>query len=181
MKQKLLVLAMFAALSPLGALAADSVPPSAAVQAQSGDPAPVKGIDDATFFGLNPIALPGYTWGSIMYPNSVISGRPDNVSGVFQGKVEQGADWFKFGDRKQFTLNTYVNVNYTADTYGLPWNNNVKPAIGTKIRMDGDWGVADLGVQYVYEYDWKQPSGVKNSGNGVQVYVDWYSGWNLKK
>lgn len=129
---------------------------------------------------FNPIALPGYTWGTMMWPNSVVKGVEDS-NFLFQGKVEQGADWFKFGDRKEFTVNTFVNATYSADSAGLPWNSYVKPAIGAKIRWDGDWGVAAAGVQYLYQRNWNVPNGSPDSGSGVQLFVEWYSNWNLKK
>jgi hypothetical protein len=127
-----------------------------------------------------PIGYPGYTWGSLTYPSSVIKNSPENDNLLFQGKIEQGVDWVKFGSRKEFTLNTFASVNYSLDSQGLPYNNKVMPAAGVKVRMTGEWGVADLGVQYVYENRWKYGED-QRSGSGVQAFLTWYSDWNLKQ
>lgn len=127
---------------------------------------------------FNPIALPGSTWGSITYPGSVLNGSPEENDVIFQGNVEQGADWFKFGDRKQFTFNTFVSMPFTVDSDGLPWNNKIQPGVGMKVRHNwGDSGVTDIGVRALYESRWKD----NQSGWGYQLFVNYYTNWDLKR
>ena len=131
----------------------------------------------------SPIALPGYTWGSAQYPASVIKGIPEHNDFLFSGRTEQGADWFKFGDRKEFTFNTFIGINYSVDTQGLPWNNKVQPQLGLKIRQDWtNGGMGELGVAYQWENRWNNYNNVKGptSGNGVVVYYNFYTNWDLK-
>jgi hypothetical protein len=127
---------------------------------------------------MAPLALPGYTWGNMTYPSSVIHNTPEYHDFVYQGKVEQGADWLKFGDSKQFTLNTFVDLNYTVDSKGLVYNNKVLPGIGVKIRHNwAENGVSEIGIKAVYEDQWKQGGG---SGFGVQAFFNYWAGWNLQ-
>lgn len=124
------------------------------------------------------IAYPGYAWGNIQYPNSIIKDTADYQNMVYQGKVEQGAVWFNFGDTKQFRLNTFVDLNYTVDTRGLVYNNKVLPGIGVKIQQQ--WAekvVSEYGVKLVYEDQWKQGGG---TGWGAQAFVNYWGGWDLK-
>jgi len=149
--------------------------------AWAADPAPAT----SGFSFPEPIALPGYTWGSAQYPASVIKGIPEHNDGLFSGRTEQGADWFKFGERKEFTFNTFVGINYSVDTQGLPWNNYVKPQLGMQLRHDwANGGSGTLGVAYQWEDRWKNEyNGVSapSHGNGVVVYYNFYTNWDLKK
>jgi hypothetical protein len=122
---------------------------------------------------LAQIAYPGYTWGTITFPNSVMknSGKElDNVA--LDMKVEQGIDWFKFG-QDSWRFNTYISLRVAADNQGLDYNNKVSPALGFKIRRDFDQGILDFGVQAVQERRWKIPT----KSSGYQAYASWWFGW----
>lgn len=128
------------------------------------------------------IAYPGYTWGGVMYPASVIKGDPERHDVLFNGRTEQGADWFKFGANKEFTFNTFVAANYAVDSQGLSYNNKVQPQIGAKIRHAwANGGSGELGVAYTYEDRWKTDAGQPSTGNGVQVFYNFYMNWDLKR
>ncbi len=122
-----------------------------------------------------PLGYPGYTWGSVMYPSDVASERGNLV---FDGKIEQGIDWIKFG--QSYTLNTFVDLRYTLDTKGYPWNNRITPGIGAKIsRVFSELGIVDFGVKLVHENCWKEKE--NRNSTGVQAFLEWYFDWNLKK
>lgn len=125
---------------------------------------------------FRPLGYPGYTWGSITTPSSVVGGVEEhNV--VLQGKIEQGVDWFKFG--KNVTVNTFVDLGYSVDNKNVPWNNKVAPGIGVKLKHETSFAHLEYGVRYGYERRWEDP--VNRSGNGVQVFINWYTDWNLRK
>lgn len=132
-----------------------------------------------------PIALPGYTWGSLQYPGTVVRNVPDNDALLFSGRTEQGADWFKFGSSKEFTFNTFLAVNYSADTAQLPWNNYLRPQIGMKVRHAWtNGGMGELGVAYAYEKRYNTNyNGIQTpqDGAGVMVYYNFYTNWDLKR
>ncbi len=169
MRKQLVALAVVAALTSTVSFAQTTPTVTAS-------PTTVQPATSTSWF--NPIALPGSTWGSITWPGSVLDNSPEKNDVIFQGNVEQGADWFKFGDSKQFTFNTFVSMPFTVDTDGLPWNNKVQPGIGMKIRHSwGDSGTTDFGVRALYESRWKD----NQDGWGVQLFVNYYTNWNLKR
>lgn len=120
-----------------------------------------------------PIAYPGSTWGAVVFPSSGTTTEKDNT--LFQGKVEQGIDWFRFADNWKF--NTYANVSYSLDNRGYDYNNKVVPAIGVKATREFSNGTFDVGAQLVHERRWKSDS----EGDALQAYASWWFGWNLKK
>ncbi len=125
-----------------------------------------------------PISFPGYTWGNFQFPNSVIKDTADYQNMVYQGKIEQGVVWAKFGNAKEFSLNTFADFNYTLDTRGLVYNNKILPGLGIKIQHQlADKIVSEYGVKVVYENQWKNGGG---EGWGVQAFVNYWGGWDLK-
>lgn len=122
-----------------------------------------------------PLGYPGYSWGSLVYPSSLM--ETDNL--LYDGKIEQGIDWAVFGKKKEYVLNTFADFRYTLDTAGYSWNNKIMPGVGTKIvrRLPNNIGAADIFVKYVYEYRWKD----NEQKHGVQVGINYYFSWNLKK
>lgn len=157
-------------------------------QAQTTEPAPAAAAPEAKVsesWFPSPIALPGYTWGSLQFPASVIKGIPESNDLIFSGRTEQGADWFKFGSNKEFTFNTFVAMSYSADHEGLPYNNYVRPQVGMQIRHSwANGGSGTLGVAYQWEDRYRGTSygGIDSpkSGNGVVVYYNYYGSWDLK-
>jgi hypothetical protein len=131
-----------------------------------------------------PIGYPGSTWGAVVFPASVggeeRSGQlvRDNV--LLQGKLEQGVDWLRFGDDK-YKLNTYAAIGYTFDNKGFSYNNKLSPALGVKVTRTVGTGTLDLGLQVVHEYRLKPGRTERKSDTGVQAYVGWWFGWDLKK
>lgn len=122
-----------------------------------------------------PISYPGTTWGSISYPSGLVA--PENHDVLLAGRIEQGAIWFRFGERSEWSLNTYAAINYSADNKGLPYNNKLTPLVGVKITRRLDGGLLDLGVQLAHERRFKD----HQSNTGVQAYAGWWFGWDLKK
>lgn len=127
---------------------------------------------------FRPLGYPGYTWGSVVFPSSIIGGVEENNI-LLQGKIEQGVDWFKLGSNKNITLNTFVDVGYSLDNKQIAWNNKITPGIGLKLKHDVFSVRFEYGIRYGYEQRWHDP--INKSGTGVQVFVNWSAGWNLKK
>jgi len=123
--------------------------------------------------GLKPLALPGSTWGVLSYPSGTQGADRENL--LYQGRIEQGAIWARFGERKEWALNTYIAASYTVDSEGLVYNNYVTPAIGVKMTRYFDNGTVDLGVQGVYQKYFK---GSNADGTIVQVYASYWFGWD---
>jgi hypothetical protein len=123
-----------------------------------------------------PIAYPGSTWGQLSYPAGLSREEKDNT--LLAGRIEQGADWFRFGEDR-WKFNTYVALAYTVDNRGLPYNNKLTPAVGMKVTRTFDSGVLDLGVQAIHEKRWRDDLNGKSSG--VQAYASWWFGWDARK
>jgi hypothetical protein len=123
-----------------------------------------------------PIALPGSNWSVLSYPSGAIGPERDSV--LLQGRIEQGADWFKFGADKNWVFNTYVDLGYSVDSEEISYNNKVVPGIGAKISRRFTDGVVDVGVRYFHQYNWV---GQNESAGSFQVYASYWFGWDLKK
>lgn len=130
---------------------------------------------------VKPLGYPGSNWSVLTFNPGVIkgSGEEDNV--LLQGKLEQGIDWVKFGVNKEWTLNTYVSLGYSADKNGLIYNNKLVPAVGVKMSHGFQNGVLDLGVQAVHENHFRGQTSGPTRGSGVQAYASYWFGWNLGK
>jgi len=127
-----------------------------------------------------PIGYPGSSWGTVTAPAGV--GDTERNNTIFQGKTEQGIDWFAFGRDKKWRFNTYASVGYSADSDKLSYNNKFVPAIGMKVSRSFENGVVDIGVQAVMERRWiTDTSGKAGTGTGVQAYASYWFGWDLKK
>lgn len=126
-------------------------------------------------FADGPIGYPGSAWAVITVPASTTGVEKNNL--IFQGKIEQGIDWFYLDSESKWKLNTYVSFGYSADSEALGYNNKAVPAIGVKTTRTFTNGVFELGVQAIHEDRW-----IDNvSSNGVQAYASTWFGWNLKK
>jgi hypothetical protein len=123
-----------------------------------------------------PIALPGSNWSVLSYPSGAIGAERENV--LLQGRIEQGADWVRFGEGKNWVFNTYVDLGYSADSQELTYNNKLVPGIGAKISRRYADGVVDFGVRYFHQYNWV---GQNESAGSFQAYVSYWFGWDLSK
>lgn len=124
------------------------------------------------------ISYPGSNWSSLTLNPGVIRGTPEDNNVLLQGNLEQGIVWKQMGD---WRVNTYGAVSYSADSNGLAYNNKIVPAIGIKMQRPWDSGNLDVGVQLVHQHNFRGVSDGRSSGTGVQIYVQYWMGWNLKK
>jgi hypothetical protein len=122
-----------------------------------------------------PIAYPGSTWGQLVYPAGLVG--EEKTDALLSGRVEQGVDWFRFGEDK-WKFNTYAALGYSVDNKGLSYYNKLTPALGLKVSRSFDGGSLDLGVQVIHERRWKDSD---SSNSGVQAYANWWFGWDAKK
>jgi hypothetical protein len=129
--------------------------------------------------GLTPLGYPGSTWSVLTVNPGVIKNTPEDDNVLLQGKIEQGIDWRKLGDNKEWTLNTYVSLGYSADKNGLSYNNKVVPAVGVKMSRSFDSGVFDVGLQAVHENHFRGVTSGPSRGTGMQLYASYWFGWNL--
>lgn len=125
--------------------------------------------------GLKPLAYPGSAWSVLTFPAGVAGSEEHNT--LLQGKVEQGIVWKKFGANNEWALNTYGSVGFSADRDGFGYNNKVVPAVGVKMTRSFESGIVDVGVQVVHENRFKD----HQRGTGVQAYVSFWTGWDLRK
>ena len=128
-----------------------------------------------------PIGYPGSNWSMLTLNPSVLKGTPEDGNVLLQGRIEQGIDWFRFGQESNWRFNTYVAMGYSADKNGLAYNNKYAPTLGAKVSRDYPNGVLDLGVQIVYENHFAGVTDGPRDGVGVQAYASYWFGWNLKK
>jgi hypothetical protein len=140
----------------------------------------------AASYADGPVGYPGSTWGQLTAPSSVIKGTPEDNNWLYMGKITQGVDWLRFGKNDKWTFDTYGSFGFSVDRNRLDYNNKIVPAIGAKIERSFTRGVVSAGVEGIYErhfgdtavYDSGSP--IKQSGYGVQAYVSYWFGWNLK-
>ena len=131
----------------------------------------------------DPIGYPGSTWGVLTAPSSVLHDTPEANNWLYQGKITQGVDWFKFGSDDTWVFDTYGSLGLSVDRNKLDYNNKFVPAIGAKVSKLFDNGSIDVGVEGLYERhfgDVDPGYTGKRSGFGVQAYVSYWFGWNLK-
>jgi hypothetical protein len=133
-----------------------------------------------------PLAYPGSSWGAVIAPSSVMANTPETGNVLYMGKITQGIDWYKFG---KFTFDTYASFTISDDHNHLSYNDKMIPAVGMRVdRHFGD-GIVTLGVEESYEHHWGDgwdgrtlvsSSTPGMNGAGVQAYVSYWFGWNLK-
>lgn len=124
-------------------------------------------------------SAPGSAWASMTANPSVVKGTPEDNNILLQGRVEQGLIVGKVGG---FRVNTFGAVNYSVDRNSLSYNNKVAPMVGVKLQRDlGSSGIVEAGVQVVHQRNFRGVTGGPSSGTGVQAFVSFWSGWDLKK
>ncbi|GMQ94912.1 MAG: hypothetical protein BMS9Abin13_022 [Patescibacteria group bacterium] len=137
-------------------------------------------IAGETDFGKKsgPLAYPWNMWTETTY--DFHGKRREGLK--FDGYVEQGVDWRRFGS---WTLNTFVGARFTlSDRRDQYWNNKYGPWFGVKIRRnvslsDGSWGVMSIGIRSEH-YRYRGNGSLESDNRGV-VYIQWSAGGNLKK
>lgn len=135
----------------------------------------------ASAFGTSAqLAYPGSNWSNLTYNSNPVRFGDEKVNTLLQGNIEQGIVWKQFSDGWRF--NTYAAMGYSVDNIGLSYNNKVTPTLGFKFQRPWENGNLDVGVQVVYQNNFRGvPSSVNNSGTGVQAYVQYWTGWDLKR
>lgn len=126
----------------------------------------------------SPMAYPGNMWGTIVL-------APDAPGGYqkyrIEGVIEQGADWFRFGNDK-WRFNTYVAGEYVINSNSKGFS----PVIGMKMSRGYEDGNLDLGLRYKYGSTYLSPTGVSTAGGTkaigrVELFATYWFAWNLKK
>ena len=126
------------------------------------------------------LSMPGSNWSNLTYNSDPVRFGGEKKNTLLQGNIEQGAIWTEFDGG--WKLNTYVAMGYSLDNLGYAYNNKVTPTLGVKMQRPWDGGIVDVGVQAVYQNNFRGiPAGASDSGTGVQFYVQYWTGWNLKK
>lgn len=127
----------------------------------------------------DPIAYPGYTWGSLSYTPSGIDQVEDNNI-MFQGVLNQGIDWMKINDN--WTFNTYAQVSVNTDRNGLDYNNKIVPSVGAKLSKGYENGVVDFGVEMFHEQRFGDLyKSTNRTDTGIKVYANYWFGWDAKR
>jgi hypothetical protein len=128
---------------------------------------------------LKPVSYPGSNWSNITFNSDPVADKA-HTNTLLQGNVEQGIVWRTFDNG--WRLNTYAAMGYSVDNRGYSYNNKVTPTLGVKLQRPWENGIIDIGVQAVYQNTFRGlPSGVSNSASSVQLYVQYWTGWDLKK
>jgi len=140
-----------------------------------------------------PIGYPGQTWGYLTFPSSAYNEGIEKNNWIYQGKLTQGVDWLAFGVDDQWVFDTYASVGLSVDRLGIQYNNKVVPAIGARMTRKFSKGSIDFGVEGLYEKHFGKRDSSGNlwsvnptspergaSGYGVQGYISYWFGWNLK-
>ena len=123
------------------------------------------------------LSLPGSNWSNLTYNPSPIKGTPEDNNILLQGYIEQGAVVGRIGP---FRVNTYGALGYSVDRNGLSYNNKLVPQIGVKLQHGfGENGNLDLGVAVIHQDNFRGVTEGPKSGTGVQVYGQYWFGWNL--
>jgi hypothetical protein len=135
-----------------------------------------------------PLAYPGSTYGAIIGPSTVLKLAPESRNWLYVGQITQGIDWFKFANNT-LTFDTYGKVTFSDDNNHLTYNDKVQAAFGARIDRHFSDGILTLGVETVDEHHWGDgwngqlqvpASDPSMNGFGVQAYVSYWFGWNLK-
>jgi hypothetical protein len=122
-------------------------------------------------------SYPGSNWSEMTVNPGVIAGTPESGNVLLQGNIQQG---MIVGEVGAFKVNTFVGMNYSVDRNGLSYNNKLVPMVGVKLQRDIPGGVMDMGVRLVHETHFRGVDTGPKSGTGVQAYISYWTGWNLK-
>jgi hypothetical protein len=135
-----------------------------------------------------PIAYPGSSYASITGPSSVLKLSPESNNVLYAASLTQGIDWFRFAGNT-LTFDTYGSVRFGDDMNHLTYNDKVQAAFGARLDRHFSDGIITLGIEGVDEHHWGAgwngtldvpASDGSMNGFGVQAYVSYWFGWNLK-
>lgn len=128
-----------------------------------------------------PLAYPGSAWATISSPTTTDKDNPESDNWTLTGRVTQGVDWLTFGEKNDWTLNTYATIGFSLDTKGLDYNNRITPGIGVEITKPVKNGVFNIGIRAIHETrfgtEYKVPD---RSSDTIQGYISYWSGWGKK-
>lgn len=138
----------------------------------------VRGVKESIRSWDGPIGYPGNTWGTLVYAAKAPDGFPRRR---IEGIVEQGVDWFRFGDEKKWKYNTFVAAEYVLNTD----SQGVTPVIGMKVNRAFSDGSLDLGLRVKRGSTYLSPVGVSFAGGTervtrTEVFATYWFAWNLK-
>ncbi len=116
--------------------------------------------------------FPGTLWVNVTGP---YHGNQENGNWVVSGKVTQDAVITDISDWK---LSATTSIGFSKDTKGFDWNNKVVPSAGLKLSTIKNNNYFDIIVQYAHEQSLgKLTNGSQRSAGGVQVSVNYWTGW----
>lgn len=109
-------------------------------------------------------ALPGSTWGQVTYQTDKLIGAGT------MGTLNQGIDWVTLpGD---ITFNTFAEFDYRFRSGNHAFYNMYGPFLGMELRKS----IFHLGAGYY----WQRYPGINDTSNGMEFYLSWFQGWDLK-
>ncbi|MDA8388410.1 MAG: hypothetical protein M0Z58_07105 [Nitrospiraceae bacterium] len=125
-------------------------------------------------------SFPGSTWGELLWQVPAEGPQPNIPDLVSQGWIRQGADVAQWGGAH---LVPYLTIRYAVDTRGLSWNNTIGPGVGLSVlTVPMKQSSVTFGVENIWDYydrDWGYSA--SRLTDTVNVYMDWYGWWDLKK
>ena len=123
------------------------------------------------------LAFPGNVWGTMVYSADAPAGYPKYR---IEGVVEQGVDWFRFGEGKRWKFNTYGAVEYVMNSE----DKGASPVLGIKMSRGFGQGEGnlDLGLRYKYGSTYLSPTGSFAGGTRsvgrVELYATYWFSWD---
>jgi hypothetical protein len=125
-------------------------------------------------------SYPGSTWGELLWQVPAQGPQPNIPNLTWQGWIRQGAEVARWDSVR---LVPYLTVRYWMDTRGLSWNNTVGPGVGLSLlTVPVKQSSVTFGVETVWDYYYREWGySASRLTYTVNVYVDWYGWWDLKK
>jgi len=121
--------------------------------------------------------FPGFTYGNV---SNYSGGEEENPGNKFDGYIEQGVDWFRFGSNGPI-FNTFVGLSGTfSDKEERWWDNSWGPSGGGKLKvLLPGLGEVSLGVR-IEQKEYLDSSSPISNETLVVAFVQWYAGWDLR-
>lgn len=116
-----------------------------------------------------PLAMPGVSWGEVRYPGSQVAAESHDL--ILEGKVEQGIDWADIAGWG--VLNTYIELDYLADSKRYDWNNAIKMGLGAKLKTQIGKNLLQVGAKFVQD----RRRVTDRTDETFLIFVNWSSGW----
>jgi hypothetical protein len=110
------------------------------------------------------------SWGQVRYPSSHELAEERNA--IAEGAVELSADWWRI--ERGPTFNTFVSLDFKADSQKFEYNNEIEPAVGARFWMPiTKYGRAELGAKLVNEQRFR----TGGSYSGAIAFVGFSARW----